>query len=139
MQFLSEYESHFSERQMGEILNYLFSPDPGAPADQIKLGIALGLTALLFVAFFLIPLVRRKTDNKALKKVLGRSRGGLLGFAITFLLLIWMRAESVHILSMRFILLVAIALFAVWAGIKWFQYRSIKTRIERADQRRMRR
>jgi hypothetical protein len=123
---------------MGDVMTYLFAADPGAPVSNLKLGIALGLTALLFAMFFLIPLIRRKTEDKALKKTLARSRGGLLFFAIIFLLLIWFRAESVHVLSMRFFLLVAVAFFVAWSGLKAYQYRSIKTRIERADQRRMR-
>lgn len=120
---------------MDTVINYLFL-NPGAPASALKLGIIFGFIAFLFLLFFAIPIIKRKTGNKALKKVVARSRLGLMSFAIGFLFLALVRLEAVPFLSLRIWFVLTIIGFAIWAVWKCFVYRKISRRIERAEARR---
>jgi len=118
--------------------NDLVSINPGAPVSEIKIVLVLGLVALLFLLFFITPVIRKKTQNKALKKVLGKSRGGLMGFALGMILLLWLRLETVPFLSMRLWFDILALSFIFWVVWKIVLYAKIKKRINSAEARRRR-
>ncbi len=111
---------------------------PGAPESNIKLGIIFGIIVLSFLFFFLAPKIRKKTENKALKKIIAKSRGGLLGFPLTLFLLVWFRLETVPLLSMRLWLILTLVGYLVWCIWKIMTYHKIQKRITQAENRRRR-
>ena len=123
---------------MGGFLTDLITTNPGEPASSIKVGLALLLAATLLVLFFVVPTLRRKTGNKPLKKVLAKSRGGLLGFSLAIFFLVWFRLEQIRYLSMRLWMYLVVLGLIVWIIWKTQQYLKIKQRIERAEARRNR-
>lgn len=123
---------------MGGFLTDLIAANPGNPVSNIKVGLGLGLAVLLLIAFFITPIVRKKTQDKPLKKVLAKSRVGLLSFSLGFFFLIWFRLEQVPFLSMRLWFYLTILGLITWLAWKAAQYSAIKKRIERAEARRNR-
>ncbi|QQS59263.1 hypothetical protein IPN35_06830 [Candidatus Peregrinibacteria bacterium] len=115
----------------------LIAMSPGNPQSSTKVGIVLGLGVFLILLFFITPAIRRKISDKALKKVLGKLRGGLIGFGLCFLLLVWFRMESVPLLSMRLWAYLAGIAFLAWCVWKLLTYRALKKRITQADARRL--
>jgi Ca2+/Na+ antiporter len=121
---------------MNEFFSDLVAWSPGTPDMGVKFLIAAAIPAILFAAFLIAPKIRRSTNNKALKKVLARSRMGLLGFSITLFLYLWMRLEAVPMLSMRlwyWLILLGLLIWLIW---KITLYRKIRHRIVRAEERR---
>ncbi len=112
--------------------------NPGEPTSNIKIGIALLLAIALLIIFFVIPTVRKKTQDKPLKKVLAKSRIGVLLFSLGFFFLIWFRLEQIPFLSMRLWFYLTIVGLIVWFGLKAYKYKQIKHLIKRAEARRNR-
>ncbi len=118
--------------------NDIISFNPGPPANMVKLYIIFGFVGLLFLLFLLSPTIRKKTSNKALKKIIARSRVGLLGFPLGILFLTWMRIGTVPVLSARIWFILLLFVFFIWAVVKCISYRKIRKRILRAQARRLR-
>jgi Na+/H+ antiporter NhaD/arsenite permease-like protein len=92
-------------------LKLLFEARPRTNFDvnaKIWYGL-LVLGLLLFLGYFVLKAIRRKTKNKTLKKIVREFPTGLLWFGLIAMFLVWMRYESVPWLSMRF-------LWVLWAG-----------------------
>ncbi len=104
--------------------------------DNIKVGLALALAIVLLVTFFLVPMVRKKTHNKPLKKILAKSRVGIMSFSLGIFFLVWFRLEQVPFLSMRLWFYLTVLGLITWLAWKAAQYTAIKKRIERAEARR---
>jgi len=121
---------------MSEFFTDLFVFTPGSPMSGLKVGLLVGLILFLFLIMFLTPMIRRKTQNKALKKVLGQSRVGMTTFALTLLFFLLMRLEQVYFLSMRLWIYLTILLLGVWFAWKLTAYWKIQRRIDRAEMRR---
>jgi uncharacterized protein YacL len=117
-------------------LSDLVNTHPSAPESNAKVAIILILAISLLVFFFLFPTLRKKVAHKALKKVMARSRGGLLGFSLTILLLTWFRLETIPFFSMRLWLVVTLLLLLGWIFWKIFLFQKIDKRIKRAEKRR---
>lgn len=115
----------------------LVAINPGNPQSSIKVGIILGFGVFLLLLFFITPIIRRKISNKALRKTLAKTRGGFLGFGLSFLLLVWLRMESVPFLSMRLWTYVTGILFLAWLTWKISHYYSTQKRITQAEARRL--
>lgn len=100
------------------------------------MGVIVGAAALLLILYFLIPYITRSTKNKALKKVLKKSRVGAMGFALTILFFLWMRFESISFFSMRLWMYLTFLGLLVWIVWKVKRYLSISRRITKAEARR---
>lgn len=118
------------------IWDYLFSASPGVVGSGAKILALFLLGAILIIMHFIIPVIRRNTDNKALKKTLARSRVGSLSFGLGAVFLAWMRVEQVPLLSMRIWIVLLLVGLIVWGVWKTLWYSKTKTRIHNSDIRR---
>ena len=116
-------------------LIYLFTVSPGVSSGS-RIAALFVLAGLLLLAFFAIPVIRRNTENKALKKTMARSRTGALSFSLGIFFLVWMRLEEVSILSMRLWIVLTLAGLIVWIVWKVVFYSTTKRRIAHAEARR---
>jgi hypothetical protein len=132
---LTEYDLHFLKDHMW---NDIFTFDPGPPVSEVKIGLVLLLVVILFALFFVFPVIKKRTSNKALKKIVAKSRGGLMGYALGMIVLLWLRFETVPFLSMRLWFYLLLLSFVGWVVWKINAYLKIKKRIESAEARRKR-
>jgi uncharacterized membrane protein len=87
---------------MMNILSYIFYPNPVAPSyTNVKVLIALGLVVALIVFAVLFRKKLRKSQDTQLKKLASSWPTAAWWFAITALVMIVARVESISYVSMR--------------------------------------
>lgn len=114
---------------------FLFSSE----LSQTFLGIMAGATFFFLCCTFVFPKIRQKTQNKALKKTLARSKKFPGIFSALFLMFLLLRLENSHMWIGWRLWLILLSLFALfWISRKILFYIQTKKRIESAEKRRKR-